>query len=174
MEFSTINSEIVGWRLDLVCHHLLWKGSQFLAAKAEFFALLAKTLSVSPPVTVRIYTDIWTYDRHYRKWLEEEGITKPFANDGLSFLIVRGESFDSPQALKKLEEILSEEQASDFFQEIMKKDYFDSFLVNVNSAMSEQIDTQTELYPDKPPEWLDMHQQSMDDSILAIWEEKPE
>jgi len=73
MENKVQSSHVIGWRVDLVRHHLFWKGNQYLHAKLEFFTLLLKAQSLNLNIDVHIYTDPETMDRFYKRWLEEEG-----------------------------------------------------------------------------------------------------
>ncbi|WP_062264295.1 hypothetical protein [Endozoicomonas arenosclerae] len=159
-------SSIVGWQLDLIRHQDNWKGSQFLAAKTELFALIAKVLCRSEPVTVCLYTDSVTFQLYYQKWLKEEGVDLSRLQGKIVFNVF--ELGELSQGINLPEHLKAGDQAK---LDKLKQAYLDLFNRAIQANIEKTVDCPPEYYPERPPEWLAMHQQTSDDHIVGVWSE---
>ncbi len=155
---------VKGWRLDLVRNQGLWKGSQYLEAKAEYFALLVKAVTREQLVDVTIYTDTTTYERYYICWLTEQGIDQSVVKPHVRFCLL--ECSD-----KRRDEFADlEERYVDILSPLEKQARLAQWLEAANEAVSKAVEgDKRSLGQELCPDYLESHQQSQSDCIVAIY-----
>lgn len=156
------SADIVGWRLDLVRHHLMWKGAQYLSAKQELFALIAKATLAIEPIKVVIHTDITTYQDFYSKWLHQEGVHESSLKGLIDFAIyLTKEPYEYTPVLDENRV----PEGPENYRQIFLSEWLDS----VDSSIDKLLTDTPNLAPEHYPDWLYQHQQSQSDCIMAIW-----
>jgi hypothetical protein len=150
---ETENTQIIGWRLDLVRHARFWKGASFIAAKAELFSLISTITIGSDPVYVCIYTDRHSYERYYKPWLLQAGLFESIV-DTIHFSIIEISPFLDRRAITK-------NQAYEW--------QLDEWIQSVEKHIESNVLSNLSLYPDHYPDYMFNYQQSEVDSILGVW-----
>jgi len=151
--------EIAGWRLDLVRNCLWWRGGTHLKVREEFYSLLA-LVQVNNVYGI-IYTDSRTFDRFYRVWLEEINSSTE-DNSRLRFKIL--DVCDKHYFLSEL----TDPELEEFLPPDIDR-YMDDWLASVVSIINECLGKYDELYPDRPPEYLERYMINQDDSAMGVW-----
>lgn len=147
------------WRLDLYRNKLEWCGNQFLAAKSEFYELLAKTNHALAPVHVNVYADMNTF-LTYERWLNHAGLT---SSESFKFYVVhiqKEKYFDVDwKETEDGEYTLFEEK------EVLKiKEYLTDLMTSCKRCISEN-QKDISFVTDDIPDWLKCHQKCQIDSI---------
>jgi hypothetical protein len=132
----------IGWRLDLVRNGADWQAEQVLVAKAEFFELIAKTELSDIALSVYFYLDKLTSQQYYESWLAESGFA---LNELVTCLIIDVE----------------------VSQGLNQSPHMQLWYKGCSQLIKEHTKT-LQSAPQDSPFWLQKHQKTAHDSLLAI------